>query len=157
MSGAADRDLVAALEAECRLLGELAEVLRSQREGVAGDDVERVDASVFAANRVIRTLEEARRYRRTLLDVLVGSHDAALEDLEAALGRSVSAALAAARDRLKLQARRVAREIEINRRVLRGAMEQGERFLHAIRGAQPLSYEPRDAAGATGALLNTQV
>lgn len=150
-------DLVAALETECRLLGELAEVLRSQREGVAGDDVERVDASVFAANRVLRTLEEARRYRRTVLDLLVGARDAALDDLEAALGRPVTHTLADARDRLKLQARRVAREIEINRRVLRGAMEQGERFLQAIRGAQPLSYEPGDAPGATGALLNTQV
>lgn len=150
--------LVAAFEAECRLLGDLAGVLRRQREGVASDDVTIVDESVFAANRVVRTLEEARRKRRTLLGLLAGAQDAALDDLEMALGRLMTDDLAKVRDRLKTQARSVAREIEINRRVLRGAMEQGERFMHAICGGpQPRTYEPGESSGAIGALLNRQV
>lgn len=150
--------LVAAFETEHRLLGDLAGVLRRQREGVATDDVAMVDESVFAANRVMRTLDEARRRRRTLLGMLTGAQDTALEDLELALGRLMTDDLAKVRDRLRIQARAVAREIEINRRVLRGAMEQGERFMHAIcGGARPRSYEPGETTGATGALLNRQV
>lgn len=157
VGGQADA-LVAAFEAECRLLGDLAGVLRRQREGVATDDVTIVDESVFAANRVVRTLEEARRRRRTLLGMLAGAQDTTLDDLEMALGRLMTKDLASVRDRLRAQARSVAREIEINRRVLRGAMEQGDRFMHAICGGTPSrSYEPGESAGATGALLNRQV
>jgi hypothetical protein len=67
--------LTDAFEVECRLLGELAGLLRRQREGVATDDVTVVDESVFAANRVLPTLEEARRRRRTLLQLVAGAQD----------------------------------------------------------------------------------
>ncbi len=149
--------LADAFEAECRLLAELAVVLRRQREGVAADDVTTVDESVFAANRVMRTLEEARRRRRTLLDLIAGAPDAALDDLELTLGGHMTPSLADVRDRLRKQALAVAREIEINRRVLRGAMEQGHRFMRALCGSEAsVSYEPGETAGALGALLNRQ-
>ena len=83
----------------------------------------------------MRTLEEARRRRRTLLQLVAGAQDASLADLELLLGGLMTPGLANVRDRLRQQARSVAREIEINRRVLCGAMEQGDRFIQAIRGA----------------------
>lgn len=151
------RGLAEAFETECRLLGELATVLRKQREGVASDDVAVVDESVFAANRVMRTLDEARKRRRTLLEIIAGAQDASLEDLELTLGRHMTPGLANVRDRLRLQAKTVAREIEINRRVLRGAMEQGDRFIQAICGGKnSASYEAREPSGGQGVLLNRQ-
>jgi hypothetical protein len=151
------RGLAEAFETECRLLSELATVLRKQREGVACDDVAVVDDSVFAAHRVMRTLDEARKRRRTLLEIIAGAQDASLEDLELTLGRHMTPGLANVRDRLRLQAKTVAREIEINRRVLRGAMEQGDRFIQAICGGKSsASYESREPSGGQGVLLNRQ-
>ena len=115
--------LADALDRERRLLGELAAVLRRQREGVATEDVQAVDDSVFAAYRVMRTIEEARRRRRAVIGLLAGVADTPIRELEAALGPRMTPAVAAARDGLELTARSVAREIAINREVLRQAIE----------------------------------
>ncbi len=132
------RSLVEAIEVECRLLGELRSVLRRQREGVARDDLEVLDESVVAAHRVMHTLGEARRRRRTLIGLLAPAEDTPLDELDAALGPRMTAELAAMRSRLHEQARRVAREIETNQRVLSAALR---------RAAPWEAHDPRDAAG----------
>lgn len=150
--------LADAMENECKLLAELAGVLRRQREGVARDDAAGVDDSVVAAHRVMHTLSEARARRRALLGVLVAAEDVPLDELDVALGARMTIQLTTARKRLQDEARVVAREIEINRRVLSGALEQGDRFLQALCGAATApSYDQAATAANGGVLINQQV
>jgi hypothetical protein len=161
--GAGIDTLIGALESELRLLGELTAVLRRQREGVAMDDAQAVDDSVFAAHRVLRTLEEARRRRRTVIGILTGAEDTSIGDLEAALGARMTPVLAATRDRLQEMAQSVSRDIAINRLVLRRAVESGEGFVRAICGAErrTMTYDAgaRSVAQSTngGVLINQRV
>lgn len=154
--------LQGALDTEMRLLGDLADVLGRQRRGVAADDLEAVDDSVFAAHRVLRTLEEARRRRRALLAILTGDEDTPLESLEDSLGDDADANLLRARDALLETARSLSRQIELNRRVLRHALANGENRMRSLCGvaATPVAYDgaaaPRDHAAA-GVLLNRKV
>jgi hypothetical protein len=147
--------LVDALDVESRLLSELNGILRRQREGIARDDLQAIDDSVFAAHRILGTLKEAQRRRRTMLEILTGTQTTPLEDLEESLGREVTPALLAVRDRLNQEARALAREIRVNRRVLQGAMEQGSRMIQVLRGAA----EPNEpgAAREAGALIDQRV
>lgn len=154
--------LQGALDAEMRLLDDLADVLGRQRRGVAADDLEAVDDSVFAAHRVIRTLEEARRRRRALLAILTGDEDTPLEQLEDSLGDDAAADLLRSRDALLDTARSLSRQIELNRRVLRHALTSGENRMRTLCGVAttPVAYDrsagPRDQAAA-GVLLNRKV
>src|SRR3990172_1616109 len=107
--------LAGALDTERGLLAELGGILRRQRQGVATDDVDAVDASVFSANRVIHTLGEARRRRRAVLGILGGNANAPLEELERVLGPEMTPEVIVARERLWTEAAGVAREIEVNR------------------------------------------
>jgi hypothetical protein len=155
--------LSAALTGEVRLLDDLASILRRQREGVAGDDVQKVDDSVFAAHRMMRTIEEARRRRRTLIAILLGAGDVPPRDLPQALGARVTTDLIVAVDRLQAAAQALSREIEINRHVLRGAIEAGDRVVRALCGARgaTVSYDAGARAVAApaggGSLINQQV
>lgn len=153
-------DLEEALKTERRLLNDLAGVLERQRSGVAGDDITVVDDSVFAAQRVLRTLAEARRRRRSLLSILVGREDVALGDLEVALGPAMTLGLRTARNDLQSAAQRVAGELERNRRILHGAISAGDKLIRALTGSkEPAVYTaPGGSAQAGGGLLvNRQV
>lgn len=154
--------LTEALETERRLLEELARVLVTQREGVAKDDLEALDESVFAAHRIFRTLQEARQRRRTLLELVGATPDVELDDLEAALGAAMADDLRASRDQLLDAAKNLARELAMNRRVLDGAMAVGEQLLEIFIGGSenPALYDPgadSGRGGNAGAILNTRV
>ncbi len=147
--------LTEALAAEERLLSELHGILRRQREGIAADDLEVVDGSVFAAHRVLGTLREAQIRRRTLMAILTGSETTPLHQLETILGDEMTLELAETRDRVSHEARILAREIRINRRVLEGALEQGNRLIQVLSGAVTSGG---GLGGADhGALLDRQV
>jgi hypothetical protein len=111
--------LAAALNREHGLLAELNGILRRQREGLAVDDLDVVDTCVLGANRVIRTLAEARRCRGAVLEGLGGSGGTPLEDLEGTLRGGVTPDVIVAREKLWAEAAGVDHEIERNRRVLR--------------------------------------
>lgn len=155
--------LVATLELEARLLDELLVVIREQRAGVAGENVDRVNDSVFAAHRVIRTMNEARTRRRTLVGALTGSEDVGLEDLEASLGSAMTDAVREARSRVQATARTLSREIELNRRILRDALRSGDEYMRALFGstlaAPGYDAEARTVGGTrpSGVLINRQV
>jgi flagellar biosynthesis/type III secretory pathway chaperone len=155
-------ELVDELETERRLLDELARVLVAQREGISSDDLASIDESVFGAQRILRTLQEARRRRRTLLQLLGVEPETELRELGGALGPRMTPELNTSRDELLQAAMRLSRELTVNRRVVDGALEVGNQLLRAFTGsperpnlyAQGSEPAPKSAAGA---LFNTRV
>lgn len=153
--------LTDALDTERRLLDQMAQVLRRQREGISTDDLAVLDESVYSAQRVLLTLQQARRRRRTLMTLLGGAEDTPLDELEAALGPGVTPSLSIARDRLLEAAERLARELEVNRRVIDGAISVGDELIALFIGPPPSPelYSKNDGpepGGRPGALINTR-
>jgi Mg2+ and Co2+ transporter CorA len=152
--------LADALQGERRLLEDLIRVLRQQRSGVAGDDLGAVDDSVFAAQRVLRTLAEARRRRRTLLTLISGREDVALDALDVALGEDMTDDIRLARADLKETARTLSRELERNREILQGAIAAGDRLIRALCGAgteAPVYGAERSTTSPTRLFIDRQV
>jgi FlgN protein len=154
--------LVDALGSENRLLGELVTVLRRQRDAVAGDDLQQIDDSVFATHRILVTLGEARRRRKSLNRILGGAENIGVEDMEAALGPRMTDAVRSARDGLKGTAKILSREVEMNRRVLRQALTTGEQMVRAMCAPadKPLysaDTRPATTSAGGGILINRQV
>lgn len=152
--------LTDALHTERRLLDQMARVLRRQREGISTDDLAVLDESVYSAQRVLLTLQQARRRRRTLMTLLGGAEDTPLGELEAALGPSVSPSLSTARDQLVEAAERLGRELEVNRRVIDGAISVGDELIALFMGPPPSPelYSKNNGpepGGRPGALINT--
>lgn len=141
---------------ERRLLEDLAGVLAMQRTGVAGDDLSAVDDSVFAAQRILRTLAEARSRHRILLELLVEQRDLPLGEVEEALGGDMTIGLRTALHELQDAARRLTAELDQNRRILQGALDAGSRLLDALGrgGRAPVVYgAPGTSASPGGSLL----
>lgn len=149
-----------AMRTERRLLDGLIDVLDRQRSAVATDDLVLLDDSVFAAQRVLLTLGEARRRRRTLLGIVTGEEGLHLVELEEAIGPEVTASLRAARDELRGAARRLAAAIERNRVVLGGALSAGDHLIRLLCGApdKPAAYgaSGHDAQAGGTLLIDTQ-
>lgn len=129
-----------ALVAERKLIDELTEIVLRQRAAVAVDDLQAVDDSVFATHRLLLTLGEARKGRRSI-NVIVGCKpETGVKHLEDALGPWMTPRLRNAREELQISAARLSREIGINRRILREAIANSDAFVRAVVGA------PKDAA-----------
>jgi len=106
------------LRTEVWLLDELAAILRRQREALALSDLEGVDECVYAAQRVLLTLGEARRRRRSLVGVIAGSEDVPVEALDGWWrGRSTPRLRELARE-VREAADRLSQDVALNRRVL---------------------------------------
>src|SRR6185503_10650123 len=128
--------LTDALITERRLIEELIAVMRRQRDAVGGDDLQKVDDSVFATHRVLVTLNEARRRRRTLNTLIGQREDLGIHSLDEALGPRMTVALRDARDELHASARTLSREVAINRRILREALACGDAYARTLAGAE---------------------
>jgi flagellar biosynthesis/type III secretory pathway chaperone len=152
--------LAESLDGEARLLEQLGEVLRDQREGVGEDDVEKVDDSVQAAHRIMQTLGEARRRRETLVHMLTDRRDVQLSALPEVLGSQITEELAQCRDQLDTVARRVSAEVMLTRTVLTEAIELNGRYVKRLLGQAPRGYggsgEANDG-GSSPALINRKV
>jgi hypothetical protein len=127
--------LTDALRTERRLLDELIGVMRRQREAVGQDDLQSVDDSVFATHRVLVTLSEARRRRRSLNTLIGEREDLGIHSLDDVLGPRMTPELRDARDELHDAARSLSREVAINRRILREALAHGDAFAKTLAGA----------------------
>ncbi|MCC6316099.1 MAG: flagellar export chaperone FlgN [Gemmatimonadaceae bacterium] len=127
--------LTDALRSERRLIDELVTAMHQQREAVAADDLASIDDSVFAVQRILLTLGEARKRRRTLNERLGQPGDLPLRDLIAALGPSATEELRVARDDLQVAAQRLARDVATNRQILREALATGEETVRSLAGA----------------------
>lgn len=135
--------LANAVTSEVRLLEDLIGIMRRQRSAVAADDLQGVDDSVYATHRVLVTLGEARRRRRSLNRIIGGTEDLPLRALESALGERMTDDVRFARDGLQAAAITLSQEVEINRQVLREALAAGNDYVQAIYGPP----EPRALYG----------
>ena len=123
------------LGTERRLLEELMHVMQKQRTAVASDDLQSLDDSVFATYRVLATLGEARRRRKSVNRLLGSAEDMNVNDLEEILGDRATPAVIAARNALQDAAVALSREVDINKQVLRTAMENGNDYVQKLFGA----------------------
>ncbi len=117
--------LADALLTERRLVEELLAVIQRQRTAVTDDDLQVIEDSMFATHRLLVTLGEAKCRRRTLNTLLGQSEDVGILGLDKALGARMTPELCAARDSLHEAARKLSREVAVNRELLREQMEPG--------------------------------
>jgi hypothetical protein len=128
--------LANAVTSEVRLLEDLIGVMRRQRSAVAADDLQGIDDSVYATHRVLVTLAEARRRRRSLSQLVAGVDDFPLRSLEQLLGDTLPDELRDARDGLHAAALTLSQEVETNRQILREAMAAGSEYVRSLYGGQ---------------------
>ncbi|HET7322046.1 MAG TPA: flagellar export chaperone FlgN [Longimicrobiaceae bacterium] len=133
-SPAAVEALTNAVTSEVRLLEDLIGIMRRQRKAVSVDDLQGVDDSVFATHRVLVTLAEARRRRRSINELLGASDDMPLRDVDALLGDQMTPELRFARDGLQAAALTLSQEVEMNRQVLREAIAAGSNYVRTLYG-----------------------
>lgn len=153
--------LADAIASEGRLLDELTEVMRRQRAAVASDDLDRVDESVYSTHRILLTLGEARRRRRSINRLIADNDDLAVRQLEELLGGSLPEPLQTARERLRVAAEVLAQEVETNRKVLRQAMAAGDAYVRSmlgvteqVGGQYPTAPAPTTPPPAGGLLID---
>ena len=154
--------LIDSLQSERRLVEELTVIMLRQRAAVAAEDLQGVDDSVYAVQKVLLTLGEARKRRHSLNLRLGFAEDIALRDLIEMMGASAPAALRTAGRQLQEAAGKLAKEVAVNRQVLRESLASGDAYVRALTGtvAPRLGYgESRGApdAGQQAKLLNRRV
>lgn len=142
--------LVDVLQSERRLLEELVAVMQRQRAAVAADDLQSLDDSVFATYRVLATLGEARRRRRSVNRLFGRDEDFDMNELEAELGAQATPALLAARDALRECAASLAGEVQRNKAVLEQAMARGKDYVTALVGHAAPAPAPAVGYGTAG-------
>ena len=148
--------MIDALASERRLIEELIGLMRRQRAAVGADDLQGVEESVYAVQRVLHTLAEARKRRRALNVRFGKSEDLGLHDLEEALGSLFDPRVRDARTGLQDAARTLSGEVAVNRRVLRVALAAGDEYVRALLGSgmpEPLYTETAAAERPAGARL----
>jgi hypothetical protein len=148
--------LLDALRSERKLLDELVSTLRRQRAAVGTDDLQGVDDTVFATHRILSTLGQARVRRRQINRLLVGVDELPARELEDALGAQMDDELRAACAELQASAAALAREVDVNRRVLRDALASGDAQARTLAGAAASAQHGAHGAHG-GGLLNRTV
>ena len=123
-----------ALISERRLLDELIAQMRRQRSAVGSDDIDGVDDSTFATHRILATLGQARTRRRQLNVLISGSPDTTLRQVEEMLGHNMDGRLRDARQRLQHSADILAREVGMNRKLLREAITSNDAHVRTLVG-----------------------
>jgi hypothetical protein len=148
--------MIDALGSERRLIDELIALMRRQRAAVGADDLQGVEETVYAVQRVLCTLGEARKRRRALNVRFGRGEDLGLRELEDVLGSSFTPRVREAREELQHAAQTLSGEVAINRRVLREALAAGDEYVRALLSGgmpQPLYNETAATERPTGARL----
>lgn len=149
--------LADSLRSEAKLLGDLTAIMRRQRESVAHDDLDGVDDSVFSTHRVLVTLQEARRRRRTLNHVLGEGDDLSVVALEDFFDGHLPPIVADAAQALRTGAVALQQEVSVNRRILREAITAGDRQVQMLVSAAGPATPAGDAPPAGGRLIDRTV
>lgn len=127
--------LADAMESERKVVDEIASTMRRQRDAVSRDDLDTIDDTVFAMHRLLQTLGAARQRRRTVSQFFGAADDLPVRELESLLGPLMTSRLTSARDALQVSARALSHEVQVNRRVLREAMSNGDALVQTLAGA----------------------
>lgn len=127
--------LVSALDTETRLVQALLDVVRRQRQAVAHDNVDDLEAANGAAHRILTTLGEARHQRRTLNERLGESGELRLSAIAEWFAGTVPAALEAAVTQLANAAETLDAELSINQTVFRAVSASADREVRLLLGA----------------------
>jgi len=152
-----------ALVSERRLLEDLIAQMRRQRTAVSVEDIEGVDDSTFATHRILATVGQARQRRRQLNLLLGGVEECTLGELENMLGDQIDGRMREARMRLQQAADLLAREVGMNRKLLREALTTNDQHVRVLVGAPASStYHAEGTAvpasgSARGILVNRTV
>ena len=146
-------ELEDAFDAEARQIDTLIGVLRNQREGVARHEVGPIQDSVYAIHRVLLTLDEARKRRRTLLEVL--------DDHETDVANSATPdRIRQSKERLIAAARTLEAELSLSRQVLESALsstnEELRTVLDGIEESATYAAEPGAEDPRAGRLVDRQ-
>lgn len=139
--------LVDSLQTERRLVEELTTIMHRQRSSVAAEDLQGVEDSVYALQRVLYTLGESRKRRRAINVCLGFAEDIPLRDLLDVMGESTPPALQAASHQLNETARVLANEVNINRQVLRESLAAGEVYVRTLTGSGTPTVGYSDSLG----------
>lgn len=123
-------DLVAAMALEERLLGDLRNALARQREGVSEDDPATLDAATLIVSRSVLTLEQARRRREQIMQLLTGGEPATYSVIEELTAEVPD--LATARQSLRNEAQLAVRELALNQAILARALKAGDAYLQTL-------------------------
>lgn len=137
-----------ALISERKLLDELIAQMRHQRSAVGSDDIDGVDDSTFATHRILATLGQARTRRRQLNVLISGNPDTTLRQVEEMLGHSMDGRLRDARQRLQHSADILAREVGMNRKLLREAITSNDAHVRTLVGQPEHGTTYMNDAGA---------
>lgn len=123
-------ELVAALRAEEKLLAELSTALSAQRDSVARNDAIGIETATHLVSRAVLTLDEARRRREQLAQLLTDGEVVALERLEDLTGPIPG--FVAARAAVRAAAYATVRDLTLNQTILRGALRAGDAYLQTL-------------------------
>lgn len=148
--------MIDALGSERRLIEELIGLMRRQRAAVSADDLQGVEETVYAMQRVLCTLGEARKRRRALNIRFGRGEDMGLRDLEEALGPSFTPTVHEAREELQKAAQTLSGEVAVNRRVLREALTASNEYVRTLLAGgmpDPLYTEAAATERPSGARL----
>lgn len=156
--------LAAALRRETKLLTDLLTVMRQQRDAVGSEDLGLVDDTIFSAQRILRTLAEARVKRRTLLEILGCDPELPLDDLEEVLGPRLTPDVRDALENLRTVALNLTGELDVNRKVLESALRSGDDLIRVLGGGgdkDPGVYSPQPeqpvGSGDYGLIIDRQI
>ncbi|MBK6494445.1 MAG: flagellar export chaperone FlgN [Gemmatimonadetes bacterium] len=122
--------IIAAIQAEERLLSELRGALERQRAGIAEDDTAAIDAATHAVSRSVLTLDEARRRREQLVQLVSGGESVGLDGIDRFIGEVPG--LREARRAVRRAAEAAVSELAMNQAILRSAMRTGDAYLQSL-------------------------
>lgn len=125
------RELANAMATETRLVRQLTQSVLDQRNAIASNEIEKVESSVFALQRVLQTLAQAKVNRRDLLEVL-GWANVGLDELPNIAGEMFTAELSVVRDDLLEAVENLRNELLLNGEILTTVLSGGQAFLRGL-------------------------
>lgn len=145
---------------EHQLLSELRRALAQQRSGVATGDPATLEAASQAVSRAILTLDEARRRREQMVQLVSNGRPVRLEHLESVAGPVPG--LPAARQALRDEAEAAVRELGETQELLQAAIRAGDAYLQSLfasvtaasRPYAPAVHAHAPVRAAAGLLVN---
>ena len=139
--------LAHALRDEAVVLEQLDCVMASQAAAIAAQDDAALHQNFQAIRRIVRTFDEAKKRRASVVHYLTGREDLALDQLEFFLGDPLPINLDAARAQLWLAAQSVAREAQVNKAAVRRAKDANNALLQELFSAVARSGADYGRAG----------